>query len=103
MKSTYHTEVDVESRYKLLADRFLTLKLFIKLDIEGHEYEALRGVARLLARSTSLVWLVEIGFKENFNDLVNPDFSKIFDLFWSHGYVAKTAHFRERLIEPADI
>ena len=29
----------------------------------------------------SPVWLVEIGFKENFNDLINPDFSKIFDLF----------------------
>ena len=81
MKSTYHTEVDVESLDNLLADRFLTLKLFIKLDLEGHEYEALRGAARLLARSTSPVWLVEIGFKENFNDLINPDFSKIFDLF----------------------
>ena len=51
----------------------------------------------------SPVWLVEIGFKENFNDLINPDFSKIFDLFWSHGYVVKTADFQERLIEPADI
>ena len=103
MKSTYHTEVDVESLDNLLADRFLTFKLFIKLDLEGHEYEGLRGAARLLARSTSPVWLVEIGFKENFNDLINPDFSKIFDLFWSHGYVAKTADFQERLIEPADI
>ena len=51
MKNTYHAEVDVESLDNLLADRFLTLKLFIKLDLEGHEYEALRGAARLLARS----------------------------------------------------
>jgi FkbM family methyltransferase len=103
MKSTYSVEVEVDSLDNLIADRFLIEELFIKIDVEGHEYEALRGAGRLLSRSPSPVWLIEIGFKENFSGGINPDFLKIFELFWTQGYVAITADYERRPVERADI
>ena len=103
MASTYSTEVKVDSLDNLIAKRFPKERLFIKIDVEGHELEVLKGAAVLLSRTPRPVWLVEHGFTENFSGSINPNFAQLFQLFWSLGYTARTADLERRIVHPADV
>jgi hypothetical protein len=87
----------------LLSHRFPGKRLLIKLDVEGNEYEVLKGATRLLDREPAPTWLVEHGFKENFAGNVNPRFRAVFDLFWDLGYTAMTADADRRPVLKSDV
>lgn len=81
----------------VLGNRFLDKKLFIKIDVEGFEYEVLKGAISTLRSNVKPTWLLEICFTEHHPDGYNPNYLKTFELFWDNGYEAYTAD-RERLI-----
>jgi FkbM family methyltransferase len=86
-----------------LAERFKESKLLIKVDVEGAEYETLLGAKELLARSVPATWLIEICFSENYNDGINPNFNKIFNLFWAQGFTAYSVNGGVKIVQPEDV
>ncbi len=51
------------------------------------------------------IWMIEITITEHWPDGVeiNPHLLSIFQLFWDHGYIAKTANRESRLVEKTEI
>lgn len=87
----------------LLADRFEGKRLFVKIDVEGAEYSVLSGARKVLAASPSPVWVIEICLHEYHPQGFNPDFQRIFELFWEHGYEARTADARSAIVSSEDV
>lgn len=85
--------VPVTTLDAILADRFAGQKLLILIDVEGFELNVLKGALRQMDRNPAPVWFVEICINEHQPQgaVVNPNLREIFDLFWTHGYVAEKA------------
>jgi FkbM family methyltransferase len=86
----------------LLAARFESERLLIKIDVEGAEHGVLTGASRTLDRRPAPVWLVEVCFSENFPGGVNPHFREVFERFWRAGYTASSLEAR-RDVRPEDV
>ena len=95
--------IPVNTLDALLGDRFLGKKLFIKIDVEGAEYNVLRGALKTLRTSPRPTWFIEICLSEFHPGGMNPDYESTFDLFWQHGYEVRTANKEFTLVTPADI
>ena len=87
----------------LLANRFPGKKLFIKIDVEGVEYEVLKGADTVLASSPKPDWIVEICLKEYYPDGTNPKYEDTFRIFWERGYRASTAEQDPRVVTAEDL
>jgi len=83
--------------------RFDGLLLLIKLDVEGSEFEVLKGGQRTLSLDPKPTWLVEISLNEHFPGGLNDRFYETFEVFWRHGYHATTADDDQRLVRPDDV
>src|SRR5262249_40420708 len=73
----------------LVGGRFAGRALAIKVDVEGGEFDLLRGASETLDRTPAPVWSVEISLTENHPGGRNPRFVETFDLFFSRGYTAQ--------------
>ena len=87
----------------LLGDRFIGKKLFIKIDVEGAEYAVLMGAVRTLKRIPKPTWILEICLNEFHPSGANPNYLSTFELFWQHGYEARTADRQQRLVRRDDV
>ena len=87
----------------VLGDRFNGQKIMIKIDVEGAEYDLLKGAIHTLALSPSPVWLLEICLTEHHPAGLNPNFSKIFEVFWANGYKARTIGRDGKTVTPGDV
>lgn len=101
--SRFKKTVPVSTLDNVLVGRLLGRRLFIKIDVEGAEYQVLKGAMMTLALSPKPIWLLEICLEEFHPEGSNPDFLKIFELFWSCGYQAFTATINPQLITPVDV
>ncbi len=95
--------VPVSTLDNILAGRFRGRRLFIKIDVEGAEYQVLSGATATLALVPRPAWLVEACLDEFHPGGINPRFGDIFRLFWKHGYRGYAATASPRLITPADV
>jgi FkbM family methyltransferase len=96
-------DIPVNTLDNVLSDRFADKRLLVKIDVEGAEYQVLRGALRTLAQNIKPIWLVEICFDEFHPQGINPDFKAIFDLFDLHGYKAYTASSVPEVVTMASI
>jgi len=87
----YKQIVPVSTLDIILAGRLVDKRLFIKIDVEGAEYRVLEGARSTLIRTPKPIWLVEVCLHEFHPEGVNPDYEKLFNLFWESGYHAYTA------------
>jgi len=87
----------------LVSDRLAGKRLFIKIDVEGAEYEVLQGAQKTLQMRPKPKWLVEITLSEYHPQGVHPHYLQVFDLFWKYGYVATTANAEARSISRVDL
>jgi FkbM family methyltransferase len=71
---------------RLLSSRLRDEVAVIKLDVEGYEFDVLKGSEGVLSLEPSPVWIVEHGVSQNFPSGVNPHFRDLFELFWRAGY-----------------
>lgn len=99
----YGKVVPVSTLDRLLAGRYEGERLLVKIDVEGAEYQVLRGALATLARTPRPVWLLEVCLEEFHPEGANPDFAAIFQLFWDHGYEAFTATGRPRPVARSDV
>jgi FkbM family methyltransferase len=91
----WHTEVAMLRRKvrtqtldNVLGSSFSGAQIFVKLDLEGNEWPALRGACATLCRIPRPIWMVEI-VDFAFPGGVHPDREAIFDTFEAHGYAAQ--------------
>jgi FkbM family methyltransferase len=87
----------------LVGDRFYGKRLFIKIDVEGAEYDVLLGSERTLALEPQPIWMVELCLSEYHPGGTNPNFKKTFDIFWKHGYQARAMGPAAKIIHPEDV
>lgn len=95
--------VPVSTLDNILGGRLADRRLFIKIDVEGAEYQVLSGAGGTLARELKPVWLLEVCLQEFHPGGTNPDYQKTFQLFWDHGYQAFTATETPVPVTPADV
>jgi FkbM family methyltransferase len=87
-----HSEmVPISTLDILIGDRFAGQRLFIKMDIEGYEFEALQGAKLILKRTPQPIWMVEILCTNPRTKALNPYYQTIFRTFWANGYRAYIA------------
>lgn len=86
--ASYRENVTLSTLDLVLAGRFAGARLVIKIDVEGFEFEILRGAASTLARVPRPVWLVEIFKRRPATQRSNPKFDAVFSLFEAAGYQA---------------
>ncbi len=89
--SRYQKTVAVSTLDNILAGRFAGERLFIKIDVEGAEFQVLRGAMETLSRATKPIWIMEVCLQEFHPGGRNPDFENVFSLFFRNGYRAYTA------------
>jgi FkbM family methyltransferase len=87
----------------LLGERFRESRLFIKIDVEGAEYQVLQGALNTLRRTPRPTWMIEICLEEYHPAGLNPHYAAIFELFWRHDYEARTADRRSVRICREDV
>lgn len=100
----WRQDVELTTLDLLIGGRFEHRALAIKVDVEGGEFDLLRGAAATLDRDPAPGWSVEISLIENHPGGSNPHFVETFDLFFSRGYEARTIDADgERAITAADV
>jgi len=87
----WNITVPVTTLDNLLGTRFQPSQLVIKIDVEGFECEVLKGAEMTLTMTPSPMWLVEVCFDQHHPQGINRDFLNTFDMFYSHGYEARSA------------
>ncbi len=60
-------------------------KALCLMDIEGYEFEALKGATKLLGNPIKPYWIIEVWSKDRKGE-PNPQFSKLFSFMHSFGY-----------------
>jgi len=86
--SQYRTDVPVNTLDGLIDGRFAGERMLINVDVEGDEYELMRGATMTLGRAIKPVWVLEIELAEHFPGGLNPHFLDTFEVFWSAGHEA---------------
>lgn len=89
--SKHNQQIPVSTLDTILGTRFEGVQIFIKVDVEGAEYQVLCGAQKVLCQKVRPIWLLEVSLQEFHPNGTNPDYQKIFDLFFDLGYWAYTA------------
>jgi FkbM family methyltransferase len=95
--------IPVNTMDNLLCNRFDRKKLFIKIDVEGAEYNVLKGAIKTLTMSPRPTWFIEVCLSEFHPGKFNPNYADIFNLFRMNGYEVRLANKENRLITEADV
>ncbi len=101
--SRFKQFIPVNTMDNILGDRFMGKKLLIKIDVEGAEYDVLRGAMKTLSMQPKPNWFIEISPSLFHPGGLNRNFEATFDLFWKNGYEVRIANTEKRLVTPADI
>jgi FkbM family methyltransferase len=99
----FNRVIPVNTLDNILCDRFKGKKLLIKIDVEGAEYDVLRGAEKTLTMSPQPTWFVEVCLSEYHPGGTNPNYAAIFDLFWQYNYEVYLANGENRLITSSDV
>jgi hypothetical protein len=94
--------IAVNTMDNVLAHRFAGKGMVIKIDVEGAEFEVLKGAREVLRRQPRPVWIVEIVLDIHRTE-PNPNFRYTFDSFWENGYEARTVGGSNQIITKADV
>jgi FkbM family methyltransferase len=89
----------------ILGSRVCGQRCFILVDIEGAEFQMLKGAEEILKQKPKPIWMVEICVTEHQPKGVhiNPYLEATFDMFWSHGYRSFTATDQRKEIKMSQI
>lgn len=89
--SRHSQQIPVSTLDHILGTRYEEDRIFIKIDVEGAEFQVLSGALLTLDRKVKPIWLLEVCLEEFHPSGFNPDYEKIFNLFFDRGYAVYTA------------
>lgn len=102
--STYESPIATSTLDRILGCCIVEgSRMLIKVDVEGNEFNVLRGASHTLQRNPAPIWIVEHGLTKNFNSSINPNFQELFELFWQNDYSAYTVDAETRPVTVSDI
>jgi FkbM family methyltransferase len=84
--ASYREYISTSTLDTLLRGRFPGRQLLIKMDIEGAEYNALKGAVDTLSRLPMPTWMIEISLTAHHPGGINTAFGETFEVFLSRGY-----------------
>ena len=90
--------IPVNTLDNILGERFQGRKLLIKIDVEGAEFDVLKGALKTLSMEPRPTWYIEVGLSLFHPDGWNPDFANTFELFWQRNYEVRSANKDNQLI-----
>ncbi len=95
--------IPVNTMDNILGQRFEGKKLFIKIDVEGAEFDVLSGAEKTITMFPHPTWLIEVSPSLFHPGGSNPHYAATFDFFWQHDYEVHLANKENRLFTSADI
>jgi FkbM family methyltransferase len=95
--------IPVNSLDNILSDRFSNKKITIKIDVEGAEYDVLKGALSTLRRTYKPSWFLEICLDQFHPNGFNPYFEETFNIFFENGYEAHVADATKKIVTVQDI
>jgi len=97
--------VPINTLDNILSHRLNNERCFILVDIEGAEQYMLEGSSSILDMDPKPIWMVEISVSEHQPKGVklNPNLLSTFQVFWNHGYTARTANSENRVVSSSEI
>jgi FkbM family methyltransferase len=84
----------------VIAARFDGVPITIKMDVEGFEFEVLKGSERTLRLHPAPAWLVEIQLARDAAGGLNDRFYETFEIFWRQGYQSAVADAKQHPVLP---
>ena len=95
--------IPINTLDNIVGQRFSGKRLLIKIDVEGVEYEVIKGAINTLKMYPAPKWLVEICLTEHHPQKCNPNYVKIFETFFEQGYSACVADNTMRPVTLSDV
>lgn len=96
--------VPVTTLDTVVASRFHGQKLFVKVDVEGFEFDVVSGALETLRLEPRPTWLIEIILRhEVVPGGVNTRFADTFKLFWECGYQCRKLDSHSTPVSPEDV
>ncbi|KAB2965502.1 MAG: FkbM family methyltransferase [Thermoanaerobaculia bacterium] len=90
----YRQTIPIHALDDVIGERLRDRRVLVKIDVEGYEFEVLRGAGGLLRSDPRPTWLVEIFLGEYHPAGRNPHYEETFALFFDAGYRAFSADGR---------
>lgn len=102
---SYVTQVPVLSLDRILGSSLQGKRALILVDVEGAEYDMLKGAMKTLQNEPRPIWMVEIGSASHQPSgvTINPCLVPTFDLFSEKGYTAATAESTRKTVDAETI
>jgi FkbM family methyltransferase len=99
----YKKMIPINTMDNILSGRNLDNTITIKIDVEGAEYNVLKGAIKTLNRTIKPIWFLEICLDEFHPNAFNINFEATFKLFFDAGYNVYIADTDKTPVSMVDI
>jgi FkbM family methyltransferase len=97
-----HT-ISVNTMDAVIGHRVPGKRAFVKIDVEGFEYQVLQGAKQIIHATPKPTWLIEVCLSEYHPEGGNQRYADTFRLFFDAGYRVFTADSREREVSRQEV
>lgn len=97
-----HT-ISVNTMDAVIGHRVPGKRAFVKIDVEGFEYQVLLGAKQIINASPKPIWLIEVCLSDYHPDGGNKHYADTFNLFFDAGYRVFSADAREIEVSREDV
>ena len=87
-EETFYTNISCFKADSIIPNEIRNKKCLFIIDVEGFEYEVLKGAESIIALENAPIWIIEIALIDfsSKKKALNENYIKTFDLFYKHSY-----------------